>query len=44
MPPAVSLNFATDWTYAPAPETSKVEIQDRYDLFIGGRFIPPAKG
>jgi aldehyde dehydrogenase (NAD+) len=40
----VKLNFATDWSYAPAPETSKVSIQPRYDLFINGKFIPPAKG
>src|ERR1700690_3070773 len=38
------LNFATDWTYAPAPETTKVVINPRYDLFINGKFVPPAKG
>src|SRR3954467_11542411 len=42
--PSVSLNFSTDWTYAPAPETAKVEIKGRYDLFIGGKFVPPVKG
>jgi aldehyde dehydrogenase (NAD+) len=41
-PPAV--NFATDWTYAPAPETAKVAIAPRYDLFINGKFIPPSAG
>ena len=40
----VRLNFATDWKYAPAPETAKVEIKPRYDLFIGGKFVPPARG
>src|SRR5437762_8595640 len=40
----VSLNFATDWKYAPAPETAKVTFQPRYDLFIDGKFVPPAKG
>jgi aldehyde dehydrogenase (NAD+) len=40
----VKLNFATDWTYAPAPETAKVQIAPRYDLFIDGKFVPPAKG
>ena len=40
----VRLNFATDWAYAPAPETAKVEIKPRYDLFIGGQFVPPARG
>ena len=40
----VKLNFATDWQYAPAPETAKVEIKPRYELFIDGKFTPPAKG
>ena len=40
-----ALNFATDWSYAPAPEsTDHVAIENRYDLFIGGKFVPPAKG
>src|SRR4051812_22421915 len=38
------LNFQTDWSYAPAPETAKVQIQPRYELFIGGQFVAPAKG
>ncbi|HEY7090141.1 MAG TPA: aldehyde dehydrogenase family protein, partial [Tepidisphaeraceae bacterium] len=42
--PAVSLNFSTDWKYAPAPETAKVQIQPKYDLFINGKFVPPTKG
>jgi aldehyde dehydrogenase (NAD+) len=41
---SVSLNFATDWKYAPAPETAKVQIQPKYDLFINGKFVAPAKG
>jgi aldehyde dehydrogenase (NAD+) len=41
---AVKLNFATDWKYAPAPETAKVSIKPRYDLFIDGKFAAPAKG
>jgi aldehyde dehydrogenase (NAD+) len=32
------------WDYAPAPERVKVEIADRYGLFIGGRFVEPASG
>src|SRR5207248_3341831 len=40
----VKLNFNTDWTYAPAPETAKVEIKPRYDLFIDGKLTAPAKG
>ncbi|NNF51459.1 MAG: aldehyde dehydrogenase family protein [Gammaproteobacteria bacterium] len=38
-----SLNFNTDWSYSPAPEsTDHVTIKDRYDLFIGGEFVAPA--
>jgi aldehyde dehydrogenase (NAD+) len=41
----VRLNFGTDWTYAPAPEsTSHVRLKERYDLFIDGQFVPPVKG
>ena len=44
-PDTPTLDFNTDWTYAPAPEsTDHVTIQPRYDLFIGGRFVPPAAG
>src|SRR2546423_15124701 len=42
--PRAALNFKTDWSYAPAPETAKVQIQPRYDLFIDGKFVPPVKG
>ncbi|HTL31305.1 MAG TPA: aldehyde dehydrogenase family protein [Tepidisphaeraceae bacterium] len=39
------LNFATDWTYAPAPESaSHAQIKPKYDLFINGKFIAPARG
>src|SRR4051794_7390452 len=39
------LNFATDWSYAPAPESaSHVKLQPRYDLFINGKFVAPTKG
>jgi len=38
------INFGGDWTYAPAPETAKVKIESRYDLFINGQFVPPVKG
>src|SRR2546430_10784360 len=40
----VKLNFSTDWKYAPAPETAKVEIRPRYELFIGGKFVAPVGG
>ncbi|CAN5571790.1 aldehyde dehydrogenase family protein [soil metagenome] len=43
--PDVRLNFGTDWTYAPAPESAgHVKLKDRYDLFIDGQFVPPVKG
>ena len=30
------------WDYAPAPESrDAVKIADRYDLFVGGRFVAP---
>jgi aldehyde dehydrogenase (NAD+) len=38
------INFSTNWSYAPAPESSKVTIAPKYDLFINGKFVPPAKG
>src|SRR5438132_9261286 len=40
----VKLNFSTSWKYAPAPETAKVSIKPRYDLFINGKFVAPAQG
>jgi aldehyde dehydrogenase (NAD+) len=41
----VRLNFSTDWSYAPAPESAgHVKLKDRYDLFINGQFVPPAQG
>ena len=41
----VRLNFSTGWTYAPAPESAgHAKIAPRYDLFIDGNFVPPAKG
>src|SRR5205823_6542578 len=36
---------ATPWEYAPAPESKDiVSIQDRYGLFIGGKFVEPVSG
>jgi aldehyde dehydrogenase (NAD+) len=33
------------WEYAPAPEARHiVKIQPRYELFIGGEFVPPKSG
>jgi aldehyde dehydrogenase (NAD+) len=39
-----TIDFATAWSYAAAPETSPVTIAPRYDLFINGKFVPPATG
>jgi aldehyde dehydrogenase (NAD+) len=34
-----------DWTLAPAPESSDhVSIKDRYELFIGGKWVKPNSG
>ena len=38
------LNFDTGWAYSPAPETVKVEVADRYDLFVDGQFVAPKSG
>ena len=41
----LNLDFDTDWSYAPAPEsTEPVTIRDRYDLFIDGDWRAPAAG
>ncbi|MEQ8525830.1 aldehyde dehydrogenase family protein [Gracilimonas sp.] len=43
--PNSKLDFESVWEYAPAPQTSDfVEVKDRYDLFIGGKFVKPSKG
>jgi aldehyde dehydrogenase (NAD+) len=43
--PAVPAAAASPFEYAPAPEaTDHVRIADRYDLFIGGRFVAPHSG
>src|SRR5882672_5590298 len=31
----------SDWTYAPAPESTDIlKLHDRYELFIGGKWVP----
>lgn len=43
--PNSKLEFASFWEYAPAPESDDhVEIAERYELFIGGKFVKPSKG
>ena len=39
-----ALEFASAWDYAPAPESTKVEIAGTHGHFIGGKFIDSAKG
>lgn len=42
---ANKLAFDGGWEYAPAPEsTDHVKIDKQYELFIGGKFVAPAKG
>ncbi len=39
------LKFNTGWEYAPAPEgTGHIKLNDRYDLFINGKFVKPSSG
>ena len=39
------LDFATQWRYAPAPEsTEHVRIDEQYGLYIGGEFVAPRAG
>lgn len=41
----MNLGFDGCWEYAPAPEsTEHAQIKDKYDLFIGGKFVKPVKG
>ncbi len=41
----LKLDFASFWEYSSAPESSDhVEIPDRYDHFIDGKFTSPVKG
>ena len=38
------LDFGRAWEYAPAPESVKVKVDDRYGLFIDGKFVAPKGG
>ncbi len=43
--PNSKLDFASLWEYDAAPESSaNLDIKDKYDLFIGGKFQKPSKG
>lgn len=42
---APKLKFNSMWGYAPAPESaSHIRLKDKYDLFIGGKFVKPSSG
>ena len=41
----VKIKFNTDWSYAPAPENKDhIQLKNRYDLFINGKFVEPESG
>lgn len=43
--PNSKLDFSSLWEYADAPQSAEhVEIEEQYDLFIGGEFVKPEKG
>ncbi|HVK97060.1 MAG TPA: aldehyde dehydrogenase family protein [Flavisolibacter sp.] len=42
---APKLKFNSGWDYAPAPESkSHIQLKDRYDHFINGKFVKPSSG
>ena len=39
------MNKAQTWEYSPAPEsTDHIQLKDKYDLFINGKFVPGSGG
>ena len=39
------MNKAQTWEYSPAPEsTDHIQLKDKYDLFINGKFVPSSGG
>lgn len=38
------LKFEGGWDYAPAPESTRVPLKSKYELFINGRFVAPKNG
>ncbi|MEM0999507.1 MAG: aldehyde dehydrogenase family protein [Bacteroidota bacterium] len=44
-PAAPALDFSGGWQYSPAPESrDHVQLREQYELFIGGKWVPPAAG
>ena len=39
--PARELLFGNLWEYDPAPETAAPQLQDRYTLFVNGKWVAP---
>ncbi len=40
-----NIDFSSDWNLVPAPESnSVVNINEKYDLFINGKFVAPKSG
>lgn len=40
-----SLDFSSGWKYSAAPESrDHIHLKDRYDLFIGGKWVKPSGG
>jgi len=43
--PNAELDFKSFWEYTSAPQdTGSIDLQDKYDLFINGKFVAPEKG
>lgn len=39
------ISTVLEWDYAPSPEsTSHIQLNEQYDLFIGGEWVAPASG
>ncbi|MCH8326068.1 MAG: aldehyde dehydrogenase family protein, partial [Bacteroidetes bacterium] len=39
------IDFSSDWSLAPAPEsTAHIELKEKYDLFINGKWVAPRSG
>jgi aldehyde dehydrogenase (NAD+) len=41
----IKIKFDTGWDLAPAPEsTSHIQLNEQYELFIGGKWVKPSSG